>query len=91
MKKPEKHIFVSYQYNEFLSFSGTLDPAFRLGLMSLDDITPENTEAYSKTFFAFLNKTLGVPGDRGYIAFTDPGRANAGYKGTTFEHLFCSP
>jgi len=35
MKKPEKHIFVSYQYNEFLSFSGTLDPAFRLGLVRL--------------------------------------------------------
>lgn len=35
MKKPEKHILVSYQYNEFLSFSGTFDPAFRLGLVRL--------------------------------------------------------
>lgn len=35
--------------------------------MSLDNVTPENTDAYSKAFFAFLNKTLGVPEDRGYM------------------------
>jgi len=30
LKKPERYIFVSYQYNEFLSFNGTFDPAFQL-------------------------------------------------------------
>jgi hypothetical protein len=33
----------------------------------LGNITPEKNEAYSKDFFALLNKELGVPGDRGYM------------------------
>ena len=33
----------------------------------MDNINPESTEVYSKDLFAFLDKTLGVPGDRGYM------------------------
>ncbi|KAH9051490.1 Tautomerase/MIF superfamily [Lactarius vividus] len=88
LKKPEKYISISYQHNEFLTFSGTFDPAFQLTVISLDNITPESTEAYSNTLFAFLKDTLGVPGDRGYIVFNDPGRAYIGYEGTTFAQIF---
>ncbi|KAI9456697.1 Tautomerase/MIF [Lactarius psammicola] len=88
LKKPEKYILVSYRYNEFLSFNGTFDPAFQLTLISLDNITPESTEGYSKALFTFLNNTLGVPGDRGYVAFNDPGRAFIGHEGTTFAKIF---
>ena len=35
--------------------------------IALDNITPESTEADSKTLFTFLNNKLGVPGDRGYM------------------------
>jgi hypothetical protein len=33
----------------------------------LDNITPEQNQAYSKELFALINKELGVPGDRGYM------------------------
>lgn len=36
-------------------------------------------EKYSKEFFEFFQKSLGVPANRGYILFNDPGRANIGY------------
>ncbi|KAI0003373.1 Tautomerase/MIF [Russula compacta] len=88
LEKPERYISVSYQHNEYLTFSGTLDPAFVLHVTSLDNITPERNEVYSKEFFAFLNKELGVRGDRGYIGFYDPGRAYVGHEGTTFAQIF---
>jgi len=88
LKKPEKYISISYRYNEYLTFSGTLDPAFLLVITSLDNITPEANEAFSKDFFAFLKNRLGTPGDRGYITFYDPGRANLGHEGTTFAQIF---
>ncbi|KAH9038946.1 Tautomerase/MIF superfamily [Lactarius pseudohatsudake] len=88
LKKPEKYISISYRYNEFLTFSGTFDPAFQLTVISLDNITPESTEAYSNSLFTFLKDTLGVPGDRGYIVFNDPGRAYIGHEGTTFAQIF---
>jgi hypothetical protein len=34
---------------------------------SLDNITPEQNQAYSQDLFAILNNELGVPGDRGYM------------------------
>jgi len=86
--KPEKYISVSYRYNEHLSFAGTFDPAFLLVITSLDNITPERNEAYSKDLFELINKELGVQGDRGYITFYDPGRAYLGYQGTTFAQIF---
>ncbi|KAH9180220.1 Tautomerase/MIF superfamily [Lactarius sanguifluus] len=88
LNKPEKYISISYRYNEFLTFSGTFDPAFQLTVISLDNITPESTEAYSNALFTFLKDTLGVPGDRGYIVFNDPGRAYIGHEGTTFAQIF---
>ncbi|KAF8274264.1 Tautomerase/MIF [Lactarius quietus] len=88
LKRPEKYILISYRYNEFLSFNGSFDPAFQLTVIGLDNIMPETTEAYSKELFAFLNNKLGVPGDRGYILFNDPGRAYVGHEGTTFAQIF---
>lgn len=43
LEKPEKYISISYQYNEHLSFAGTLDPAFllvivRMGLDALHQL-----------------------------------------------------
>jgi len=88
LNKPEKYILISYRYNEFLTFNGTFEPAFQLQLVSLGNITTETTEGYSKKLFAFLNSTLGVRGDRGYIVFQDPGRAYIGHEGTTFAQIF---
>ncbi|EJD53023.1 Tautomerase/MIF [Auricularia subglabra TFB-10046 SS5] len=85
--KPEKYISVSYTYNETLSFSGTHEPAILVIITSLGNISPDANEKYSATFFAFFNEKLGVPGDRGYISFVDPGYANIGYQGTTFAKI----
>ncbi|KAF8479100.1 Tautomerase/MIF [Russula ochroleuca] len=88
LEKPEKYISISYRYNEHLTFAGTLEPAFLLVITSLDNITPERNEAYSNALFTFLKDKFGLQGDRGYITFYDPGRANLGYQGTTFAQIF---
>ncbi|KII89298.1 hypothetical protein PLICRDRAFT_175506 [Plicaturopsis crispa FD-325 SS-3] len=88
LNKPENYISVTYTHNEVQTFQGTLDPAFNLVVTSLDNLSPSLNEGYSKVFFEFFHSKLGVPGDRGYITFTDPGRAYLGYQGTTFETIF---
>jgi phenylpyruvate tautomerase len=45
---------------------------------SLDNINPQANERYSKAFFDFFQQQLGVPANRGYITFIDPGRENMG-------------
>ncbi|KAG6831222.1 hypothetical protein H0H92_012019 [Tricholoma furcatifolium] len=77
LKKPEKYITVKYSHNEILTFQGTLEPAFTMLVISLDNLNPEANEEYSKAFFEFFSKKLGVKGDRGYI-----------YEGTTFGTIF---
>jgi Macrophage migration inhibitory factor (MIF) len=77
--RPESHISVSYTYNEMLSFSGTLEPAFLLDVVSLQ-LPPKRAHAlivklmlqqsqanatYAKSFFGFFKNRLGVEGDRG--------------------------
>ncbi|KAJ8480882.1 hypothetical protein ONZ45_g15497 [Pleurotus djamor] len=86
--KPEVYISVNYTYNETLTFAGSLDPAFNLSIKSLDNLSPEQNEEYSKKIFPFFEKELGVPGNRGYIDFIDPGRTHMGFKGTTFGTIF---
>ncbi|KAI0806896.1 Tautomerase/MIF [Fomes fomentarius] len=77
--KPEAYISVHLDDNKPLTFNGTFDPAFLLSIVSLDNLPPEKNEQYSKAFFAYFKEKLGVPDDRGYITFIDPGRANIGY------------
>ncbi|KAI8999062.1 Tautomerase/MIF [Trametes punicea] len=86
--KPEAYISVEYSYNEYLTFNGSHNPALILQIISLDNLTPEANEKYSKKFFAFFKEKLGVPDDRGYIAFNDPGRSNIGYASSTFATLW---
>ncbi|EIM90269.1 Tautomerase/MIF [Stereum hirsutum FP-91666 SS1] len=88
--KPELYISVAYNYSEFLTFNGSFDPAFLLKITSLNNIEPKVNEVYSKALFAFFEKQLGIPGDRGYITFYDPGLAYLGHKGTTFAAIFGS-
>ncbi|KAF8520191.1 Tautomerase/MIF [Hysterangium stoloniferum] len=86
--KPEKYISVKYEFNETLTFGGTLDPALLLVITSLDNIAPDVNEKYSAAFFKYFKEKLGVPSDRGYITFYDPGRAYLGYQDTTFATIF---
>ena len=52
---------------------------------SLDNINREANERYSKAFFDYFQKRLGVTANRGYITFIDPGRENMGY--ATFSRM----
>lgn len=88
LKKPERYISVNITPDATLTFQGTLDPAFLLVVTSLDNITPELNEEYSKAFFKFFEEKLDIRDDRGYITFYDPGRAYLGYQGTTFAQYF---
>ncbi|KAF9533575.1 Tautomerase/MIF superfamily [Crepidotus variabilis] len=86
--KPEGYISVLVTYNDTLTFAGTFDPAFSLRIDSLDNINPTINEVYSQEFTKFFKEKLGIPNDRGYITFIDPGRANIAFQGTTFETIF---
>ncbi|KAF8894734.1 Tautomerase/MIF [Infundibulicybe gibba] len=84
---PEVFVSTNITRNELLTFNGSFDPAFLMTIISLN-LTPEKNELYSKAFFAFFEEKLGIPGDRGYITFIDPGAASQGFKGTTFATIF---
>lgn len=88
--KPEKYISTNVRYNEFQTFNGTLEPAFTLTVVSLDNLNAEANERYSKAIFDFLNTKLGVQGDRGYVTFVDPGRSFLGHQGVTFGTIFAN-
>jgi len=88
LEKPLAYICVSYEYKEYLAWEGTFEPAFLLNIVSLDNINAEVNEKYSAVFFKFVETQLGVPGNRGYITFIDPGRENIGHQGTTFQTIF---
>ncbi|KAI1784219.1 Tautomerase/MIF [Ganoderma leucocontextum] len=86
--KPEGYIAIHLVQEQTLTFAGSFDPAFLLSITSLDNLSSENTEKFSKAFATFIKEKLGVPHDRGYIVFNDPGRANIGYQSTTFTTIF---
>ncbi|KAJ7090375.1 Tautomerase/MIF superfamily [Mycena belliarum] len=88
LSKPESYITVSITFNKTLTFGGTLEPAFALRVVSLDNLSPSLNEGYSKILSEFITSKFGIPNDRGYINFDDPGRGYLGFKGTTFDTIF---
>ncbi|KAM6500931.1 Tautomerase/MIF [Amanita muscaria] len=84
LSKPEEYISVSITYNDTLTFNGTFDPAFQLVITSLGNINGSKNVVYSKKLFSFLKEKLGIPDNRGYIVFQDPGVENLGFRSTTF-------
>ncbi|KAF8918582.1 Tautomerase/MIF superfamily [Mucidula mucida] len=65
--KPEGYITVSVVPVPIMTFAGTMEPAFTLIVTSLDNITPEKNDVYSKELAQFLNEKLGLKSDRGYM------------------------
>ncbi|KIJ63296.1 hypothetical protein HYDPIDRAFT_92622 [Hydnomerulius pinastri MD-312] len=85
--KEEKVFSVNFEYNPYLTFAGTFDPAIMLSTMSLYNTNAESAKAWSEAFSGYFQEKLGVPSDRGYMAFLDPGPAFIGTRGTTVEVL----
>lgn len=86
LKKSEDMVSVSYTHNGTLAFGGTFDPTFVLEIISIGNLDEVQNNEYSKAFFAFLSENLGVPHERGYITFADPGLINMGWKSATIAH-----
>ncbi|KAG6818761.1 hypothetical protein H0H93_002066 [Arthromyces matolae] len=80
------YVTTSYQYNESLIFAGTHAPAFVLRVTTLGNGTEKNAD-FAKGLFAFLEKQIGVPDNRGYIIFNDFAPVNLAHKSTTFDVL----
>ncbi|KAK0432024.1 uncharacterized protein ARMOST_17718 [Armillaria ostoyae] len=85
-----KYVTVTYKYDESMIFGGTYDPAFTMNVLTVLGIPTEKNAGFSQGFFEFFEKELGVPNDRGYIVFNDPGADRLGYKGTTFNIILAS-
>ncbi|OJA19864.1 hypothetical protein AZE42_13547 [Rhizopogon vesiculosus] len=83
IRKDLKYLNVNFLYNPYLTFGDTFDPALTLNVMSLFNINAENAIVWSKAFSEFFQEKLGVPSDRGYMAFLDPGAEFIGFRGTT--------
>ncbi|KAH9944893.1 Tautomerase/MIF [Amylocystis lapponica] len=81
-------VCASYTYVEHLAFHGTFEPAFLLVITSLGNLGPAENEAYSKAYFEFFEKKLGVVGTRGYITFVDPGMDYLAVDGMTATSFF---
>ncbi|KAJ6546932.1 Tautomerase/MIF superfamily [Mycena capillaripes] len=65
--KPESLTSTSVSYNKTLSFAGTLEPAFALTVLNLNNHNPEANEEFSAIFSEFLKSKLGISNDRGYM------------------------
>ncbi|THG94967.1 hypothetical protein EW026_g6603 [Hermanssonia centrifuga] len=82
-KFPLHLICVSYEYNEYLAWAGTFEPALWINVSTLENLGVEENDRYSKALFAFVGEKLGIEDSRGFIMFNDPGRENIGYRSTT--------
>jgi len=67
-----------------LTFAGTFDPAYTAVVYSIGKINPEMNANTSAGLNKFFVEEMGLPGDRGYIAFHDIKGSNMGYNGATF-------
>ncbi|KIY70781.1 Tautomerase/MIF [Cylindrobasidium torrendii FP15055 ss-10] len=87
LSKDESSLVVSVLPVPVVVINGTAEPAFQLFVASLDNLSPSNTQKFSKAFSEFLNKSLGLSNDRGLIVFLDPGADNIGFLGNTSAGL----
>ncbi|KAI9569012.1 Tautomerase/MIF superfamily [Boletus coccyginus] len=85
--KEEKYFNIDVHFNPYLTFGGTFELAIMLKIVSLDNVNPTNSKVWAKEFSTFFEKKLGVPNDRGLMAFQDPGPAYIGWRGTTVGAL----
>ncbi|RIA94615.1 Tautomerase/MIF superfamily [Glomus cerebriforme] len=82
--KPALYICVSLQDNLSMIFNDSDEPAFIANITSLGIDSP-TIKKMIKELSEFFEKELKASSDRGYIIFRDPGRANTGWGGSTFE------
>ena len=81
--KPEQYVMVTLSTAEIL-MSGAAGPAAFVDVRSIGGLSPDVTRALSREVCALLTETLGIPGQRVYLTFTELGAAMWGWNGSTF-------
>jgi phenylpyruvate tautomerase PptA (4-oxalocrotonate tautomerase family) len=81
--KPETYVMAILS-EAAMSMAGTTGPAAFLDVRSIGSINKKVNSRICQEVVALLDKSLGIPGERVYISFTDVKGANWGCNGTTF-------
>ena len=81
--KPETYVMAIVS-EAAISMAGKSGPAAFLDVRSIGSINKQVNERISKEVAALLAQSLGIPGERIYISFSDVKGANWGWNGSTF-------
>lgn len=82
--KPESYVMTAFEGEVPMTFAGSSEePVCYIEIKSIGTMGAK-AKAMSQDFCAQIEKTLGVPQNRTYIAFTDATGAMWGWNGTTF-------
>ncbi|KZT59719.1 Tautomerase/MIF [Calocera cornea HHB12733] len=80
--KPVQAFMIQYKYDPTMAFAGSFDPAWMLQIYALGIFGEEANEKFTKGYWEFA-ASLGLPADRGYITFFDPGWDHWAARGAT--------
>ncbi|XP_055342699.1 macrophage migration inhibitory factor-like [Paramacrobiotus metropolitanus] len=86
--KPVKYLCIHVVPDQIMSFAGTTDPCGYAVLVSIGAIGGDKNEGHSKAIFDFIEKKLGIPGDRFYVSYHDQPASEIGHEGKTFAAIF---
>jgi phenylpyruvate tautomerase PptA (4-oxalocrotonate tautomerase family) len=81
--KPEQYVMVTISQGSFVMSGKAGDAAF-VDIRSIGGLNDEVNRKLSKQVCKLLTDSLGVPGDRVYLNFTDVEAGNWGWNGSTF-------
>jgi phenylpyruvate tautomerase len=85
MSKPEQVIMVAIKPGTPLIFGGTDEPCAFVRIKALG-LEKKRCPEFSGKVCGFLEKEIGVPGNRAFIEFTDIDGKAFGYNGDTLGH-----
>ena len=80
--KPESYVMIALEPNLSMTMGGSDEPTAILDYRSLG--LPSDRQAFSDKLCSFINKELGISGNRIYISMTDSERQNWGWNHSTF-------
>ena len=81
--KPERYMMVTLESGAFL-FDAKTGPGAYVDVRAIGGLTPEVNGKLSAQLCTLLKQTLGVPGERIYLTFTEVAGTNWGHNGKTF-------
>ncbi|KAL1742766.1 Tautomerase/MIF superfamily [Schizophyllum fasciatum] len=73
LDRPVEYVQVNVNFNEHLCFGGTFDPSVQLNLTAVDRLGVTQNQTIGGKLKPFFEEKLGVPANRCYIIYYDPG------------------